>query len=96
METQKDPTGEAAGQNKGEGPSEVQPPAEVTIVPGEEQQQQTTDEARLKEAETTGEETFSEDEEEDEEDNYCPICGCTGGCTCGNSEPYSGHPWVFD
>jgi len=92
METQKDQTGEAAGKKRGESPSQVQPPSEVTIVPGEEQRQQTTDEARLKEAEAAGEETSSEDEE----DYYCPGCGRTGGCTCGNPEPYRGHPWVFD
>jgi len=108
METQKSPTGEGAGKNRGEGPSEVRPPAEETIVAMEDLRQQTTDEACLKEAEAADEETFSEvnptpgdhegneEEEEDDEGNYCPVCGCTGGCTCGNSELYSGHPWVFD
>jgi hypothetical protein len=96
MEIQKDPTGEGTGKNRDESPSEVQPPGEETIVPGEDQRQPITDEASLKEAENTGEETFSEDKEEDEYDNYCPVCGHTGGCTCGNSELYSGHPWVFD
>lgn len=108
METQKDPTGEAAGKKRGESPSGVQPPAEVTTVPGEEQRQQTTDEARLKEAEAAGQETSpgidpapvdpeeTDEDEESEEDYYCPGCGRTGGCTCGNPEPYSGHPWVFD
>jgi hypothetical protein len=96
MEIQKDPTGEGAGQNKGEDPSEAQPPCEQTLVPGEDRRQPITDEACLKEAPAASEDTFSEDEEEDEEDNYCPICGSIGGCTCGNREPYSGHPWVFD
>jgi heterodisulfide reductase subunit C len=92
MKPQKGTPGEGAGNKRGEGPSEAQPPAEETIVPGEVPRQPITDEARLKEAQAADEDTFSEDEE----DNYCPICGCTGGCTCGNSEPYSGHPWVFD
>jgi len=108
METQKDPPEEAAGKNKGESPSDVQPPAEVTIVPGYEQRQQTTDEACLKEAEAAGEESSSEvnpppgdpeetdEDEEGEGDYYCPGCGRTGDCTCGNPEPYRGHPWVFD
>jgi hypothetical protein len=96
MKQQKGTPGEAAGKIRGEGPSEAQPTGEDTIVPGEDQRQPITDEACLKEAQAADEDTFSEDEEEDEEDNYCPICGCTGGCTCGNSEPYSGHPWVFD
>jgi hypothetical protein len=95
MEIQKDPTGEGAGKNRDESPSEVQPLTEETIVPGEDQPQQTTDPSCLEKAETAGEETFSEDEEEDEGDD-CPFCGRTGGCTCGNSELYSGHPWVFD